>query len=243
MLCDVSRCGARTASGGPLFPIAGKVGKRARRNQWFLHFLARYVWYKIAIAYLTFTGHFRFRFVKRIVSAPAPLPLIFAVKKSAILRCGPSGTPAPIKWCGEKPGQGKAPPPLWLNIPVRWGCGGRGEACPPRPPALPFHRRNHRRGKNTARRSGCPPRFRWRSLIPENRPFQTVFPLPSFVLPTCVRAGACPPFMVYSASFSSSVLALAARPASPWISLGIMILVALPSAIFCMASNALSLMT
>ena len=50
--------------------------------------------------------------------------------------------------------------------------------------------------------------------------------------------------IAYSAlSLSSSVLALAARPASPWISLGIMILVALPSAIFCMASSAFSLMT
>ena len=46
---------ARAASGGPLFPTAGKVGKRAGRNQWFLHFLARYTLYKTAAAYHTFT--------------------------------------------------------------------------------------------------------------------------------------------------------------------------------------------
>ena len=32
-----------------------KVGKSARRNLRFLHFLARYVLYKIEIAYRTFT--------------------------------------------------------------------------------------------------------------------------------------------------------------------------------------------
>ena len=46
---------ARAASGGPLFPTAGKVGKRAGRNQWFLHFLARYTLYKTAATYHTFT--------------------------------------------------------------------------------------------------------------------------------------------------------------------------------------------
>ena len=39
---DISPCRAKTASGGPLFPLAGKVGKRASRNQRFLHLLARY---------------------------------------------------------------------------------------------------------------------------------------------------------------------------------------------------------
>ena len=46
---------ARAASDGPLFPTAGKVGKRAGRNQWFLPFLARYTLYKTAAAYHTFT--------------------------------------------------------------------------------------------------------------------------------------------------------------------------------------------
>ena len=46
---------ARAASGGPHFPTAGKVGKRAGRNQWFLPFLARYTLYKTAAAYHTFT--------------------------------------------------------------------------------------------------------------------------------------------------------------------------------------------
>ena len=70
------RHGTRTASGGPLFPVAGKAGKRARRNQWFLHFLARYNVYKFADAYHTFTQNFRPRLGKRIVSASASLPLM-----------------------------------------------------------------------------------------------------------------------------------------------------------------------
>ena len=40
------------ASGGPLFPAAGKVGKRAGRNQRFLHFLARYSYFHL-IPYTT----------------------------------------------------------------------------------------------------------------------------------------------------------------------------------------------
>ena len=38
-----------------------KVGKSARRNLRFLHFLARYVLYKIEIAYRTFAENFSFR--------------------------------------------------------------------------------------------------------------------------------------------------------------------------------------
>ena len=49
-----------TASGGPLFPVAGKVGKRARRNQWFLHFLARYTAYKVAGTYRAFAENILF---------------------------------------------------------------------------------------------------------------------------------------------------------------------------------------
>ena len=59
-----------------LLPIAAKVGKNARRNLRFLHFRARYTLYGIVIAYHTFTQDFLFRLVKRIVSAPAPLPLM-----------------------------------------------------------------------------------------------------------------------------------------------------------------------
>ena len=68
--------GTGTAFGDPLFPTAGKVGKRAGRNQWFLHFLARYTFYRIVTASHTFTWNFLFCIVKRIVSAPVPLPLI-----------------------------------------------------------------------------------------------------------------------------------------------------------------------
>ena len=46
---------ARAASGGPLFPTAGKVGKRAGRNQWFLHFLVRYALCGIVSICRTFT--------------------------------------------------------------------------------------------------------------------------------------------------------------------------------------------
>ena len=51
---DFAPSGARAAFGDPLFPAAGKVGKRAGRNQWFLHFLARYTLYKIANVYRAF---------------------------------------------------------------------------------------------------------------------------------------------------------------------------------------------
>ena len=52
------------ASGGPLFPAAGKVGKRAGRNQRFLHFLPRYVHCKSDAACHTFTQIFLCRSVK-----------------------------------------------------------------------------------------------------------------------------------------------------------------------------------
>ena len=57
-------------------PIAAKVGKSARRNLRFLHFRARYILCGLVIAYHTFTQGFLLRLDKRIVSAPAPLPLI-----------------------------------------------------------------------------------------------------------------------------------------------------------------------
>ena len=52
------------ASGGPLFPAAGKVGKRAGRNQRFLHFLPRYGLWKLDAACRTFAQIFLFRSVK-----------------------------------------------------------------------------------------------------------------------------------------------------------------------------------
>ena len=45
-------------SDGPLFPAAGKVGKRAGRNQRFLHFLARYIAQEYGALYHTFTQIF-----------------------------------------------------------------------------------------------------------------------------------------------------------------------------------------
>ena len=61
---------ARTVSDGLLFPAAGKVAKRAGRNQWFLHFLARYALYGILDTYRTFAWNF-FSLCYRIVSAAA----------------------------------------------------------------------------------------------------------------------------------------------------------------------------
>ena len=65
-----------------------KVGKSARRNLRFLHFRARYILCELVIAYHTFTQSFLLRLVKRIVSAPAPLPLPSAEKNIACLSCG-----------------------------------------------------------------------------------------------------------------------------------------------------------
>ena len=53
---------ARAASGGPLFPTAGKVGKRAGRNQWFLHFLARYAFSDFDTVCLTVAQNVSYRF-------------------------------------------------------------------------------------------------------------------------------------------------------------------------------------
>jgi hypothetical protein len=58
-----------------------KVAKRAGRNQWFLHFLARYALYRIVTACRTFAGILSFPFRHRIVSAPAPLPLTGTEKR------------------------------------------------------------------------------------------------------------------------------------------------------------------
>ena len=65
-----------------------KVGKSARRNLRFLHFRARYGLYGMVSACHAFTQVFLFRIVKRIVSAPAPLPLPSAEKNIACLSCG-----------------------------------------------------------------------------------------------------------------------------------------------------------
>ena len=59
-----------------------KVGKSARRNLRFLHFRARYTLYGIVGACRTFTQDFLFRFDKRTVSAPAPLPLTSTPKNT-----------------------------------------------------------------------------------------------------------------------------------------------------------------
>ena len=61
-----------------LLSTVTKVGKSTGRNLRFLHFRARYGAYRIVSTYHTFTQDFLFRFVKRIVSASAPLPLISA---------------------------------------------------------------------------------------------------------------------------------------------------------------------
>ena len=53
-----------------------KVGKNTGRNLRFLHFRARYILCGLVIAYHTFTQGFLLRLDKRIVSVPAPLPLM-----------------------------------------------------------------------------------------------------------------------------------------------------------------------
>ena len=57
-------------------PTVAKVGKSTGRNLRFLHFQARYRAYRFVTACHTFMLTFLFRFVKRIVSASAPLPLM-----------------------------------------------------------------------------------------------------------------------------------------------------------------------
>ena len=59
-----------------LLSTVTKVGKSTGRNLQFLHLRARYRAYRFVTACHTFTQNFLFRFVKRIVSAPAPLPLM-----------------------------------------------------------------------------------------------------------------------------------------------------------------------
>ena len=68
--------------GDLLLPTVAKVGKNTGRNLRFLHFRARYGAYRIVSTYHTFTQDFLFRFVKRIVSASAPLPLIPATNSA-----------------------------------------------------------------------------------------------------------------------------------------------------------------
>ena len=52
---------ARAVSDGLLFPAAGKAAKRAGRNRWFLHFLARYALCKFVTLFHAFTETFPFR--------------------------------------------------------------------------------------------------------------------------------------------------------------------------------------
>ena len=59
-----------------LLSTVTKVGKSTGRNLRFLHFRARYILCGLVIAYHTFTQGFLLRLDKRIVSAPAPLPLM-----------------------------------------------------------------------------------------------------------------------------------------------------------------------
>ena len=59
-----------------LLATVPKVGKSTGRNLRFLHFRTRYSACRSRGVYHAFAGEFPFRFVKRIVSAPAPLPLI-----------------------------------------------------------------------------------------------------------------------------------------------------------------------
>ena len=72
-----------------LLATVPKVGKSTGRNLRFLHFRTRYSACRSRGVYHAFAGEFPFRFVKRIVSAPAPLPLADAEKKS--LRLSGSG--------------------------------------------------------------------------------------------------------------------------------------------------------
>ena len=67
-----------------LLSTVTKVGKNTGRNLRFLHFRACYNVYVIVNAYRTITGDFLFRFVKRIVSAPAPLPLMLTPNSASV---------------------------------------------------------------------------------------------------------------------------------------------------------------
>ena len=59
-----------------LLSIVTKVGKSTGRNLRFPHLRARYTRLNFDIMFRTFTRSFLFRFVKRIASASAPLPLM-----------------------------------------------------------------------------------------------------------------------------------------------------------------------
>ena len=78
-----------------LLPIAAKVGKNARRNLRFLHLWARYTLCEFVSFYHTFTQAFLFRIVKRIISAPAPLPLNGTEKDIVRLSSGGVWAPRP----------------------------------------------------------------------------------------------------------------------------------------------------
>ena len=70
-----------------LLSTVTKVGKNTGRNLRFLHLRARYILCELVTAYHTFTKDF-FCLVKRIVSAPAPLPLNGTEKDIVRLSCG-----------------------------------------------------------------------------------------------------------------------------------------------------------
>ena len=67
-----------------LLSTVTKVGKSTGRNLRFLHFRARYALLNFDIMFRTFARIFLFRFVKRIVSASAPLPLMLAPNNALV---------------------------------------------------------------------------------------------------------------------------------------------------------------
>ena len=81
--------GTGTASGGPFLSVAKERGKERQQEPRFLHLLARYTVCKLATACRTFTPAFSPRLVKRIVSAPAPLPLMPAPNNAIISTVAP----------------------------------------------------------------------------------------------------------------------------------------------------------
>ena len=77
---SIARLRKKRASGGPLFPAAGKVGKRAARDQWSLDSL--------------YSQEFRLLWaIKGIDSATDPLPLPAQAKK--MMRLPPEHTDSP----------------------------------------------------------------------------------------------------------------------------------------------------
>ena len=67
-----------------LLSTVTKVGKSTGRNLRFLHFRACYALLNFDIMFRTFARIFLFRFVKRIVSASAPLPLMLAPNNALV---------------------------------------------------------------------------------------------------------------------------------------------------------------